>query len=323
MNTINCAICGDELDLRGRKTIFIDHPCGHYSHARCIPDDDNDMDCAICKPESVAAQNRPKLDEPDLDGFGDWVMNPPAQPHINKATLTILKTKDKLKKDPLDCSSAYRLLELKTPIPWMIRFKKLGLGHLFVEQGITLTDFLNNGYSIDDLCTFKDIGHKGPERGLQTLVTLGLTPDMLIDYANLMPVKAMKERFGMTPSVIASERIGGGLYFHPEDGLRSKDRKDWNLDHMVHLGFRYKDLIKCGLCKREHWDDLKPTRENMKKLGVQKEEIESLPYEVEPIEEEESPKVETKLSPFVVAQINKNTLEQKNVRIKYSGLKKK
>jgi hypothetical protein len=270
---MNCVICDEELNL-GRE-MCLDHDCGHYSHARCHSNDDTALECAQCVPESMAAQCKPALTEPPWQG-ADWVTCDIAAASPLASNLWT-RVKDATKRgDAEDIETPLTLIAMKKPVEWIIRNKKLGLGHLF-NAGVRLDDFLKNGYTLDDLCVFQDIGHRGPQRGLLALQRLGLNPDHLIEYNVQLPIGEMQQRFELTPAKICSRAMNGGLGFHPTDGLRTPRSTQWYLEDVLYLGFSFQDLVACGLWSRDHFDKLgNPDRDQMKLLQCTPADIDML-----------------------------------------------
>jgi hypothetical protein len=268
---MECVICGDELNL-GRE-MCLDHDCGHYSHARCHSVDDGDLECAQCKPTSLAAQCRPELTEPAWQG-ADWVTCDTGTNNI--ASKVWSRVKDVGKRDAEDIETPLTLIQMKKPIEWIIRNKKLGLGHLF-NAGVRLDDFLKNGYTLKDLCIFQDIGHRGPQRGLLAMQRLGLNPDHLIEYNVQLPIAEMRECFELTPAKICNRAMGGGLGFHSTDGLRTPRSTQWFLEDVLYLGFEFQDLVACGLWCRDHLDKMGHiTRDHLKLLKCTQADIDLL-----------------------------------------------
>jgi hypothetical protein len=279
------------------RDIAIDFVCGCYAHADCLPDDYNgsESECPFHNPEqSTLTGSVVPLVEPVIEGE-DWISNPIAPP--TKLRQAYMAAKNYTKKDIEDIDSPFVLLKQKTPLEWIIRNKKWGLSHMHA-MGVRLEDFLANGYTIDDLCIYKDIGGASSSaargRPLKALVRLGLSPDVLIDYQDKLPIEVMTERFGLTPAYISSRAFNGGLGFHPTQGLRTPHSTEWSVDNLIYLGFKFDDLLRCGLNCKEQWDDLEvTTREQRAALGATKALISQLPSEalIEDDEEDEPEEV--------------------------------
>lgn len=266
---VNCALCHEPV-VFGRS-MTIDHRCGCYTHTKChVGLADARPKCPIHVPDSDAAKNIKSIDEPTSPG-PDWVTAPAAQSNVAAVGNAFIKNawstlSDINKKNPEDISNPFTLLGMHKPVEWMIRVKKLGLKDMY-EQGVRLNHFLENGYTINDLCLYKDIGKLGAERGLMALKKLGLNADLLLDHADKLPLSLMREKFKLTSADICEDGI---LQFHPEKGLRD----DWSLDNLIYLGINFKDLQKyCGLKLRRHWDALEPTQEHMDALKCSTKDI--------------------------------------------------
>lgn len=270
---IYCVICKGEVDLiRG---INLDHDCGCYSHARCHGPDDNDPQCALHNPESAAAKLAVPLEEPRYPGK-DWVAQGYTEP-------SAIQKMHKWAKKP---DSPYFLMEARVPIKDMIQQKKWGLGHLYGDWGVRLEDFLKCGYSLDDLNTFEDVR----KRPLQTLKTLGLNADVLLDYADLIPASTLREKYGMTAEDLTT------LRFDPKKGLCTPKTDNWSLDNLIYLGYKWNDLVTyLGLKNPNHWDELEPTLEHLEQLGCTEQQVEKhfgveatpLPVKVEAVPKEQ------------------------------------
>lgn len=264
---VNCALCHEPVVFGANMTI--DHRCGCYTHTKCHVGFDERPRCPIHVPNSIAAKNIKTIEEPISPG-PDWVTTPESSAAVATAATFIKNTwssvKDINKKNAEDVSNPFALLGMRKPVEWMIRVKKLGLKDMY-EQGVRLSHFLDNGYRIQDLCLYKDIGKLGPERGLMALKKLGMNADMLLDHTDKLPLSVMREKFNLTAADICED---GTLAFHPERGLRD----DWSLDNLVYMGLTFKDLQRyCGLKFRRHWDALEPTQEHMDAMKCTKADI--------------------------------------------------
>jgi hypothetical protein len=248
---IYCVICKGEVDLiRG---INLDHDCGCYSHARCHGADDDDPQCALHKPESTAAKLAVPLIEPSYPGK-DWIGQGYVEPSGPQKMYKWAKKPD----------SPYFLMESHVPIEDMIRQKKWGLGHFYNDWGVRLEDFLRCGYSLDQLSVFEDMR----KRPLETLKTLGLNADVLLDYNHLMPAELLRERYGMTPQDIPA------LAFDPKKGLCTPKTDQWGIDNLIYLGYKWRDLVTfLGLKNPDHWDALEPTTEHLAQLGCTQKDV--------------------------------------------------
>lgn len=285
----DCVICARAIDMR--KDITTDFAgCTCYAHAECLPDpldvEYDDTDCPVHKTTSPLRDYVQQVQEPMLPGE-DWV-NVPVPPPGKLATV-YSSLRDVFVTDDRDVGHPRQLLKQHKPIPWIIRNKQWGLGHLHA-MGVTLKDFLDNKYTWDELRAFHDLGDAStPRRRQQTLVALGLTADMLIDYERQLPMDQLRADCDLTPVAIATKV---GLGFHPVEGLRSPQSAQWTLDHVIYLGFTFKDLLRCGLKYHEQWDELRPTSQHLRALGnVTRAQIDSaLTHRDAP--EQEQPKKE-------------------------------
>jgi hypothetical protein len=294
---IKCAICEDAIN-QATGEMFISHDgCEHLTHTKCMDVTDKEMACAVCEPDSrsgqISAEMKTKIEEPDL-GAEDWVLCPVQKRKGLMKNISKAMWNDE-SDDPEDIKDPFKLVTFGPkvcPVEWLISKKKLGLAH-FHAAGVDLVHFLDAGYNIQDLMKFKDIGLRGPKRGLRTLQTMGLNADLLIDYNDRLPIDVMREKFGLTPEKIASREMNGGIGFHPTQGLRTPGTDGWNLDHVIMLGFKFNDLVKIGLQTLSQWEKLEPTTEQSILLGVKQSDLNRLqvnhPYTEDDEEEEHSP----------------------------------
>jgi hypothetical protein len=239
--------------LRG---INLDHECGCYSHARCHGADDLDPQCALHKPDSVAGKLATPLVEPRYPGK-DWVAGGYVEPTFAQKTSKWAKKAD----------TPHVLMQQGVPLEDMIRQKKWGLGQLYCDWGIRLEDFLKCGYSLDKLqAAYEDMR----KRPVETLKTLGINADLLLDYDDLIPMDVLRERYGVTV-----EDIGDSLRFDDKRGLSTPKTANWTLDNLIYLGYKWDDLITyLGLRNPDHWDDLQPTTDHLKQLGCTQQQVE-------------------------------------------------
>jgi hypothetical protein len=215
-----------------------------------------DPQCALHRPESVAGKLATPLVEPRYPGK-DWVAGGYAEP----------TTPQKMSKWAKKADTPHALMQQGVPLEDMIRQKKWGLGHLYCDWGIRLEDFLKCGYSLDKLhAAYEDMR----KRPVETLKTLGINADLLLDYDDLIPVDVLRERYGMTV-----EDIGDSLRFDDKRGLSTPKTANWTLDNLIYLGYKWDDLITyLGLRNPDHWDDLQPTTDHLKQLGCTQQQVE-------------------------------------------------
>ena len=261
-----CSVCRGEVN----PGASIRHECQHWSHTKCLTDlcgDNIDFDsCPACT-GSVTRK------EPVPDDGIDYVVD-----YRPKSAISGL-----FKRGVPQC---VQLLNQKVPIENVIFEHDFGLQHL-IRDGVVIDDFLNNGYTIDDLLKFEDIrGDNGQERAQQALLTLGLSSDHILMHSDhALPPQKLKETVGIGPKEICQFY---GLYF---DGptLDSSHHKGWSADDVIQLGFSMDDLIQhAGMQDMEQYISLGPSPENEHTLGVTTEHIAFLErplVEEQPIEE--------------------------------------
>jgi hypothetical protein len=152
--------------------------------------------------------------------------------------------------DPLD------LLNHKVPITDVMRKHQLGLDH-FLRAGITLEDFLKNGYMWhQDLLQFEDLsGRKGQRRAMQAL-TIGMRANAthFRDYPEAFPYADVMKHVGLSQADVCRTF---GLVF-PEDGpLECYGDQRWTAKDCVALGLCMDDLVDAaGLRYKQQYEDL-------------------------------------------------------------------
>lgn len=262
-----CVVCNDYVNAgKGLRT-----DCGHWTHSECWRSIGKQKDFDNC-PRCLGYVDDTTLDEPVTDDGVDYVMNPPTKNTLSmlrgaaSQVLTVLSRKKRT-----DTANPFFLLSqgpYQMPIKSIIREHHIGLQHM-IKAGVTIDDFLNNGYSIDDMLAFKDIGERGSQRAHQALWALQMTADHMRDYGDsLLSVNTLKEKLGVTPSIICTVF---GLEFPPGGHpLRSPFSEDWTARDVVTLGLTMDDLLNhAGMEYQEQYFDLDPTTEDEVALKVQ------------------------------------------------------
>lgn len=160
--------------------------------------------------------------------------------------------------------------------------KQLPLDHLIVEheyslqrllsEGITINDFINNGYSYNDLEFYPSIR----DRKLKTLIALKCNAEHFKN--GYIPIEGITSR-----DIIE----WFGLYFPPNCGPLSteggQNNTIWKASDLVKLGFKMQDLFDAGLEYYEQYQDLDPTRQDEAKMDIPLNFIDELPsYNPEP-----------------------------------------
>lgn len=274
---VECVVCKGEI--RMGTDMLVDHDCGCYSHISCHSED-SDFECAKHVASASALANRPEMVE--RDEARDYIDHPLDHTKLNTLRTAAFKAISALsgsRRHVEDVDNPFYWLKQRTSLEWILRYKDgAGLQYM-LSHGIQIDDFLNNGYTLDDLLIYKDF-HKSPNRARNALYALGVTADHLREYKNALPMEKLAASdglFQLRPRDIANMGVG----FHPTDGLRSPKTADWEIDDMIYLGFRYKDLLRCGMKWRDQWDELNPNEQDMQALGATWEDIDALAIQEE------------------------------------------
>lgn len=239
--------------------LSIKHECGHRTHGECMDQDNPNFEkCARCL--NIA----PKLaiSQPTSFEGNDYVMNP-----IGKSILGSIK-KIWSKEVPIQT----RLQEGK-PLEHLMAKYDCHLQRM-LANGITLDDFLMNGYTFDDLQVYDDIKNGG-DRAKKALIALQCNAEHLRSMPTLpyISAKSVVEDFG--------------LYFPENDALSvvgGKNQEAWTLADLDRLGFTVKDLFGAGLTLYEQYEDLEPTPQLERKMGITKRDLDELMVQTRVVE---------------------------------------
>lgn len=296
----SCAVCGGAAD----PAYSLQHRlCGHSTHADCLPRGEgakpNFKFCNACDAEASGDANASVgTSEPHTnDGIEYW-RNPGAPPVAASSASGLLSAVfSPFKRAPVAAGAAnikaketpLELLKRRLPLRQIMQLHGYGLDHM-LRLGVTMDDFLANGYKWSDLCEFEYISKDGPFRCLETLHRgLGLTANHLRDNPDRLPIAAIKAQTDMPTSDFAKRF---GLEFAPNGPLQCNGDDNWNALHCVALGLTMEDLIDFGLYRIEQYRDLmrgltsKERARAERELGVTAEHLESL-QEAEPLEASE------------------------------------
>lgn len=291
-----CSVCNEVADI----SLSIRHKiCGHSTHSDCIGEKPNFKNCAKCSGEvwPVISSSASMIMEPKTTDGIDYVLTPGTRAGSYKlktvaSYIPVLgaKVADRVEtsKDP-----AF-LLDNKQPLPLIMKRNGLGLDHM-LRAGITVNDFLKNGYTFKDLLIYEDISKKGSKRALQAL-TIGLKANAnhLRDYSDSFPWEAIKAHTKCDTSALCENF---GLTFPPDGPLNCCGDDGWNAKHCVALGLTIDDLCDYGLSLKQQYEDLMTglsTRESSmleKKLQVTLKHIEGL-VDIEAIQRAEEEEAE-------------------------------
>lgn len=276
-----CSFCGDQAD----EAYSIDHrECGGRTHVDCLPagKDINYKLCSVCTGEQVPLAAVASMDvtppggtsgrEPFPPDGIDYVLNPGQKPaRSGSAWQTIAgmlvrpirgAPPAKQVEDVRTSQDPEFLLKNRVPVRDILRFNKLGLQHM-LKVGITMTDFLSNGYTWNDLILFEDIGRKGATRAKQTLsIGLQTTANHFRDYPDALPYAKVAKHadlqaydlcthFGLSFETVRDEKEGP-----VPSALQCGGDYKWTARDCVRLGLKMDDLSKFGLILLQQYQDL-------------------------------------------------------------------
>jgi hypothetical protein len=240
--------------------------CNCWVHTKCVDKKNPDFSkCLACKGQidrntALVNPNEPAA----LDGR-DYIHNP-----MPRSYLTQLYQRGFTAKEP------FTWLREKKRIDWMVHDRNYGL-QMMIKSGVRLQDFLDNGYTWEDLKGFKDFSGSvnDKERARKALVALHCNAEHFRDYEVQMG------------SCIKDLEITGrhlvemyGIFFPKNKNLsvvNGKNEKPWIAKELVKLGFKMIDLYGADIEYYEQYEGLQPTDEDEVAMGVTDEDVANLP----------------------------------------------
>jgi len=255
-----CVKCGENVPEELKITFS---QCAHHIHADCLSSDPNKSwsKCGLClghyEPIIVAEKVGPKRGKPRLMDGVDWCINPGTRNTGSKlATVAsyVPMYGKRFEETSENSTNPFFLLKLGKEIPDIMTENQLDLPH-FCKVGVTMRDFLENGYSWEDLKHFKDISGKGSKRTLQ-VIAKGLHTDAndFRDYPEALPFKQVKAETKFKNGDIC--RLFGLTFpergSHPGDPveggfLQCKGDKNWKAQDCIDLELKMGELSDFGL----------------------------------------------------------------------------
>lgn len=241
--------------------------CSHWVHTKCLDKKDPDFEqCAACKGDVDLSVPLVDANEPSCIDGRDYVQEPLA----SDSYFTSLRSRSKV----------FTWLAERKPIEWMIRNQGYGLQRM-LQDGVTMDDFMKNGYTWQDLRTFKDFS-VGGERGRQALFALKGNAEHFRDYAHLLG------------SVIPDLEINGrhlvelyGFYFpsanEPLSVVNGRNEKHWTAAQLATLGMKAQDLFGAGMETVDQYAHLQPTAKDERVMGITNADMDAL---MQPVEEQ-------------------------------------
>ena len=180
-------------------------------------------------------------------------------------------------------------LAAKKPIEWMVREKGFGLQRM-LQNGVTMDDFVNNGYTWENLKAFRDFGSgENHARAREALFALKCNAEHFRDSAHLLG------------SMVQDLEINGrhlvelyGFYF-PADGkplsvVGGKNEKYWSGTEVAQLGMKMDDLFGAGIETLDQYIHLDLTAQDEVAMGVTQKDLDDLEQPVEEVVYVEQPR---------------------------------
>lgn len=262
MSGTACILCNKEVEEALRIPF---RECSHRIHADCFDampvNQQSYKKCGLCLGH-IEAQPVKKMAETvssrkmRLDGK-DYIKNP--GPRHTGSTLVKVASflpglKQKYSENETTSQNPHFLLSVGKEILDIQAENGLDLPH-FCRVGVTMRDFMEHGYTWEDLQHFDDIAAQGKKRAQQA-VALGLqaTANDFRDFPEALPLEEVTAHIGASAGDMC--RLFG-LHF-PEAGsevgdpieggyLECEGDRNWRATDCVQLGLKFSDLRDFGL----------------------------------------------------------------------------
>lgn len=255
-----CSFCNEGVEP---NVAFRHRTCGHVSHAKCLSALGPKRDLFNCARVSCGGTviERPAAataivatgaldEEPRPPELRDYILQP-GERSADGGLSTLGWMAGKLgwgsREEPLErTQDPWTLLQHQVPVRTIIGRNRVGLQH-FCKAGVTAADFLQCGYTLRDLCEFRDIsGAKGKNRALQALaIGLRANANLFRDYPDAFPVEGVRKLTGMGNNAICEYF---GLSFpHALSPLQCQLDAGWRAADVINLGLTIENLADFGL----------------------------------------------------------------------------
>lgn len=265
-----CTVC-DEM-IEPSTQAWSENTCGvHYAHTACVREHQTEHACKECDPSSVK-----KIEEPTLEPVEGDLDEPCLEPVPPKIALPsygifsgIKRFTSKFARDDVETSvNPFFLVRSHYPVKLFSSKKKMMLHHLVNDHGISIGDFVESGYTFEELVGFPEIDAKG---GLDVLIGMGLNHENLYTHRKELPLKALRQKYGLTTKDVIDKM--GYKFSTPEDG-------GWSAKYLIAAGFNIDQLMSCGLKYKYEFDGLDLTMDQATQLGVKQSHLEKLKSKV-------------------------------------------
>lgn len=274
--------------------------CGHWIHTKHLNKKNPDFEkCPACKGE--VDTSAPLIDEQEplsIEGR-DYVKDPPSQGYFKSKS-----------------GEPFCWLKKHKPIGWMVHEKQFGMQKM-LQSGVTMDDFLDNGYRWKDLKGFRDFQEAG-DRGRQALFALRTHAEHFRGELGLQPLQDLQ--------ISGRHLVELYGFFFPEKGGRlqvagGKNEVPWLASELVQMGMVNNDLFGAGLNFLEDYADLKPTDADEEAMKITDMDIDSMHRRQLPPKEKEELYEEPPKPMAVPINITVNYQKPKITRL--HGLKRK
>lgn len=221
--------------------------CGHWVHTGCMDKQNPDFDqCMACRGDVDLTASEPL----SYEGH-DYVETP-----VDRSPYWF---SGRSKAEP------FTWLREQKPLKWIIEEKQYGLQRL-LHAGVSIDDFLNNGYRWSDLKAFRDMS----TRGKDALFALGTNAEHFRGSLGVEPVKEL----GITGKDLVE--LFGFVFpetAQPLEVVGGKNDRPWKASELVELGMKMVDLEGAGLEYVEQLNHLEPSAADKRALGITQTDV--------------------------------------------------
>ncbi len=246
----NCNICSHPAEPAYSIT-YINCPC--TSHADCVGQDIDVDKCVNCLAGKPVVETVAVISEPHTEDGIDYVSKPGTKGKsvLSKIASIIPGVRKAAPAQPV--WTPEQLLKKRVPIDVIMTKHGYGLDHM-LRDGITIDDFIINGYKWSDLTKFEYISKEGQFKALKTFVDgLKLNANHLKNHPNVFPIEQFKEVTGISN---AQYRSLLGMKIPRNNPLQCDNDISWNAKDCVRLGIEMSDLIDWGMYCSAQFNDL-------------------------------------------------------------------
>ena len=286
-----CFVCNKEVDFTVDPPILHDD-CGHYACAGTCSDGSGDT-CKRCVETAAAVRAAPvaakaplvvRVPRTESTLFGGFL----ARANSISAPIRNRHNTPETSKDP------HWLVSLgpsRVPVSMLIQ-KGLDFNTCVADNGLTIQDFLDGGYTIGDLAEFPEVSPQMSRGGIlplgvQALMAMKTTATHFRQNPVALPMDKVAAITGLQPKHLVENFC---LAFHPIEGImsltgpRTPPDTDWAVEDLHRMGFTTMDsfIHTLGLRKLSHWYNLRPSKIDLKLLGTTVDHLQQLEQDAAP-----------------------------------------